>query len=99
MPEPRISSHPVALQMRQPAPLQPKQRTSTSAEGSVNGKKDGRKRIRLSAPNSSRANSSSVPLRSRDRDVAVHHQPLDLVEHRRVRLVEGVAAIDAARAR
>ena len=41
-----------------------KHSTSTSAEGSVNGKNDGRKRMRDFGPNISRANSSSVPLRS-----------------------------------
>src|SRR5438132_1082083 len=64
MPEPRISSHPPCLQSRQPAPSQTKQSTSTSAEGSVNGKNDGRKRIRDAGPNIWRANSASVPLRS-----------------------------------
>src|SRR2546422_804046 len=64
MPEPRISSQPPCLQSRQPWPWQTKQSMSTSAEGSVNGKNDGRKRIRDSGPNISRANSPSVPLRS-----------------------------------
>src|SRR2546427_753633 len=64
MPEPRISSQPPCLQSRQPSPRQTKHSTSTSAEGSVNGKKDGRKRMRERGPNISRANSSSVPLRS-----------------------------------
>ena len=64
MPEPRISSQPDCPQTRQPAPAQAKQRTSTSAEGSVNGKNDGRKRIAAPGPNISRAKSSSVPLRS-----------------------------------
>ena len=64
MPEPRISSQPPCLQSRQPSPWQTKHSTSTSAEGSVNGKNEGRKRIRERGPNISRANSSSVPLRS-----------------------------------
>ena len=64
MPEPRISSQPPCLQSRQPAPRQRKHSTSTSAEGSVNGKNEGRKRILDCGPNISRANSSSVPLRS-----------------------------------
>ena len=42
MPAPRISSQPVFLQKRQPSPWQTPQETSTSQEGSVNGKKCGR---------------------------------------------------------
>ena len=38
MPQPRISSQPVPLQKRQPSPWQMPQLTSTSADGSVNGK-------------------------------------------------------------
>src|SRR5690606_19130124 len=38
--------------------------TSTSADGSVNGKKCGRSRVRAFSPNTPRANASSVPLRS-----------------------------------
>ena len=37
--------------------------TSTSADGSVNGKKCGRNRVRAVGPNSERANASSVPRR------------------------------------
>ena len=64
MPEPRISSQPSCLQTRHPPPPQRKQSTSTSADGSVNGKNDGRNRVRDRGPNISRANRSSVPLRS-----------------------------------
>ena len=42
MPQPRISSQPVFLQKRQPLPWQTPHDTSTSQEGSVNGKKCGR---------------------------------------------------------
>ena len=38
MPQPEISSHPVCLHTRQPAPAHNTQDMSTSAEGSVNGK-------------------------------------------------------------
>src|ERR1700676_5714675 len=45
MPQPAISSQPVCLQTRQPSPRHSTQLMSTSAEGSVNGKYDGRSRI------------------------------------------------------
>ena len=44
-------------------PLHTKQSTSTSADGSVNGKYDGRSRVTTSAPNISAAKWSSVPFR------------------------------------
>ena len=43
MPAPRISSQPVFLQTLHPFPLQMTQAMSTSALGSVNGKKLGRR--------------------------------------------------------
>src|SRR5205085_11409333 len=64
IPEPRISSHPSCLQKRQPSPPHLKHSTSASADGSVNGKNEGRKRSRDLGPNICRANSSSVALRS-----------------------------------
>ncbi len=45
MPQPAISSQPVCLQMRQPLPPQNTHDMSTSAEGSVKGKYEGRSRI------------------------------------------------------
>src|SRR5690348_850084 len=45
IPLPRISTHPVCLQTPQPDPPQTPHCTSISAEGSVNGKKLGRKRV------------------------------------------------------
>ena len=63
MPEPRISSQP-SLHTRQPTPPHRKQTTSASAEGSVNGKNEGRNRSRERGPNICCANSSSVALRS-----------------------------------
>ena len=51
MPQPRISSQPVFLHMRQPSPWQMPQLTSTSADGSVNGKKCARNRVLRSGPN------------------------------------------------
>ena len=50
IPEPMISIQPVRLQAEQPDPSQMKQLTSTSAEGSVNGKYDGRNRVRVVGP-------------------------------------------------
>ena len=83
MPEPAISSQPSPKLM------------SISADGSVNGKNDGRKRtFRSSRSKKRRRNSVSTPLRSANADVVVDPQALDLVEHRRVRRV-GVDAVDA----
>ena len=70
---------------------------STSALGSVYGKKLGRKRILRSAPNSSRSEGDERALQIGERDALADDQPFDLREHRRVRQVEIVAAIDAAR--
>ena len=47
----------------EPSRAQLKHDTSTSTDGSVNGKKCGRRRTSRSLPNTSRANPSSVPLR------------------------------------
>src|SRR3954451_16136904 len=64
MPQPRISIQPLFLHIEQPPPLQDQQLMSTSALGSVYGKKLGRTRRRYSPPNMSRAKASNVPLRS-----------------------------------
>lgn len=58
------SSQPVCLHTRQPLPLQITHWMSTSAEGSVKGKKDGRKRTSSCFSKKARRNSSMVPLRS-----------------------------------
>ena len=50
MPEPRISSQPLCPQTRQPRPPHMTQRISTSADGSVKGKKLGRNRNVVSVP-------------------------------------------------
>ena len=65
MPAPRISFQPVPPQTRQAGSLCPQtmHSMSTSAEGSVNGKKLGRKRILSFSPNRARMKCSSVPLR------------------------------------
>src|SRR5258708_24606786 len=63
MPAPRISSQPVPLQTEQPTPPQTPHWTSISADGSVNGKKLGRKRD-LTAPKNRRANRFNVAFKS-----------------------------------
>ena len=69
---------------------------STSADGSVNGKKDGRKRIFTRWHLEERlAELLQDPLQVAHMGALVDHEALDLVEHRRVRLV-AVAAIGAA---
>ena len=50
-PAPKISIQPVCLQTEQPSPLQTLQEMSISTDGSVNGKKLGRRRISRSSPN------------------------------------------------
>src|SRR5690606_3031927 len=50
IPQPKISTHPEPLHKLQPAPLQIEQEISISAEGSVNGKYDGRKRTLVPSP-------------------------------------------------
>ena len=70
---------------------------STSSDGSVNGKNDGRKRIfTWSTSKNALQNSSQDPFQVAEMRALVDHQPLDLMEHRRVGLV-GVDAIGAAR--
>ena len=64
MPLPSTSIQPVPLHTRQPFPRQLKQVRSTSALGSVKGKKLGRKRVAMSSPYRRLANASSVPRRS-----------------------------------
>ncbi len=69
---------------------------STSIEGEVNGKKLGRKRIFTSGTSKNALqNSSSTHFRLPILRRLVDHEPLDLMEHRRVGLVE-VGAIGAA---
>ena len=59
IPQPIISNHPVPLHTPQPLPPHIEHETSTSADGSVNGKYDGRIRICACSPKSSLANYSS----------------------------------------
>ena len=57
---------------------------SNSADGSVNGKYDGRRRDVKSPPKNALVNASIVPARSAEGDAPVDDQALDLVEHRHV---------------
>src|SRR6201998_230233 len=50
MPQPSISTQPVYLHMLRPGPPQMVHDTSISADGSVNGKYDGRKRTLVPSP-------------------------------------------------
>ena len=96
MPAPRISSQPLLLHSRQPAPSHIMQETSTSTEGSVKGKKCGRRRTLRSAPNMALDEGLERALEVGQRDALVDDQTLDLVEHGRVGGV-GVAAVGLAR--
>src|SRR2546422_6613921 len=64
IPEPRISIHPVCLQVGHPAPRHTEQLTCMSADGSVNGKYDGENRVAVSGPKNLRANADNVAFRS-----------------------------------
>src|SRR5690606_26828249 len=50
IPHPKISTHPLPLHIVQPTPLHIEQDISISAEGSVNGKYEGRKRTFVPSP-------------------------------------------------
>ena len=69
---------------------------STSALGSVYGKKLGLNRTREVEENISRANASERALQIRERDAFADGEPFHLREHRRVRQIEIVAPVDAA---
>src|ERR1041385_9204686 len=64
IPQPRISIHPVCLHVGQPEPRHTEHVTCMSADGSVNGKKDGEKRVRVSGPKKRRAKVERVAFRS-----------------------------------
>ena len=93
MPLPRISIQPVRLHSGQPAPLHLKQRMSTSALGSVYGKKLGTEADLRPMPNSARGHRAQRALQVGERDALADDQAFDLVKHRRVRQVEIVLAI------
>ena len=96
MPQPRISSQ-SSPSPKRTSPLSRRHWMSTSSDGSVNGKNDGRKRILTLIDLEERlAELLEDPFQVAEMRALVDHQALDLVEHRRVGLV-GVAAIGAAR--
>ncbi len=95
MPDPRISSQPVCLHTRQPSPPHITQVTSTSALGSVNGKKLGRMRIFVSLPNISWANCKQGPFQVAHPDVLIDDEPFDLREHMGMGRIVIIAAVDA----
>ena len=64
MPQPPSSIQPDPEQVRQPLPPQIGQVTSNSADGSVNGKNDGRSRECMPGPKNVVVNASMVPARS-----------------------------------
>src|SRR3990167_9826117 len=64
MPHPRISSQPVFLHTLHPFPPQIRHAMSTSALGSVNGKKLGLNLTPTPSPKTSLTNSVSTPFRS-----------------------------------
>src|SRR5262249_9118876 len=64
MPAPRSSIQPRPLHVGHPAPLQTQHETSICAEGSVNGKKDGRKRVFTFGAKRSCAKRANVPFKS-----------------------------------
>ena len=64
IPQPMISSHPFRPHVEQPFPRQAAQAMSTSADGSVNGKKCGRNRVFVFGPKSCFRHTSTTPLRS-----------------------------------
>src|SRR2546430_17732142 len=64
IPDPRISIQPVCLQVAQPEPRQIWHCTAISADGSVNGKNDGRNRTRASAVDKRAAEGGQVGVKS-----------------------------------
>ena len=75
MPAPPISIQPVPLHVRQPLPPQVPCVKSISADGSVNGKNDGRRRTPISSPKKRRAKCKSTPFRSAKVTPSSTHSP------------------------
>ena len=94
MPQPRISIQPVPLHAGQPLPWQSWHSTSISADGSVNGKNDGRNRVLVAGAEEPVGEVDQRRLEVDERDPLVHREPFDLGERRRVRRVERVVAVD-----
>ena len=79
-----------------PSPPQMPQVTSTSALGSVNGKKCGRNRVRAVGTEDRLAEVVERALQVAEGDALVDDEPLDLRELRQVARVGDVSAIDLA---
>jgi hypothetical protein len=63
---------------------------STSSDGSVNGKNDGRKRILTLSTQKCLAEFFENPFQVTEVRTSIDDQAFDLVEHRRVRLIESL---------
>ena len=105
MPQPPHSIHPSDEQVRQgrsglptDSPRQTKQRRSSSALGSVNGKYDGRSRVSDALAEHRRREVVESALEVGHGDAPVDHQALDLAEDGCVSRVELVGAERATRA-
>ncbi len=96
MPAPRISSQPVFLQTRHPLPRQITQAISTSALGSVKGKKLGRRRTPMSLAEHLVRKDSQYPLEVAKSYPLIDHQTFNLMKHWRVGGIV-ITAVDRAR--
>ena len=85
------------LHAGQPLPWQSWHSTSISADGSVNGKNDGRNRVLVVGAEEPVREVDQRGLEVHERDPLVHREPLDLREGGRVRGVERIVAVDHAR--
>jgi len=95
IPAPPSSTHPVPEQVRQPAPVQMVQLISYSADGSVNGKNEGRSREWISGTEVGRRERLDGARQVGEADAAVDDQPLDLVEDGKVTGVGCLPAVAA----
>ena len=80
MPHPRISSQPEFLHTPHPLPPQTKHSISISAEGSVNGKYEARKRVRAFCPNILMGKINQRPFQVSEGDVLAHYESFHLIE-------------------
>ena len=96
MPQPSSSIQPEYLHLRQPDPPQKGQLICTSAQGSVKGKKDGKKRVRTLDPNKLLHGVVERALEVGEGDVGVDAEAFQLVEDWRVSGVRGVVAVHLA---
>ena len=98
MPAPRISIQPSPLQTRQPRAAAQEAR-DVELDARLGEREVVRAQADLAVGPEERAREVlERALEVRQREAAVDREALDLLEHRRVRRVERVAAVDAARA-